>query len=166
MTDSRSRRKCEIQETGLFVANPIRSAKREFVVRAFLAVPLSCILITLSFSSTFQRLSKLFFRLLCNVPKRMPREPFGPFSGQGPPLLFHRFLPLPKDSSGVLHMKRKTLKKKTAELRRLTTTKQVRTKKSNVKKVRSRFCRCISTDTLVPPVARHRLALLRDTKLD
>ena len=112
MTDSRSRRKCEIQETGLFVANPIRSAKREFVVRAFFAVPLSCILITLSFSSTFQRLSKFFFRLLCNVPKRMPREPFGPFSGQGSPLLFHRFLPLPKDSSGVLHMKRKTQKTK------------------------------------------------------
>ena len=135
------------------------------MVRAFCAVPLSCLLISLSFSSTFQRLSKLFFRLLCNVPKRMPREPFGPFSGQGSPLLFHRFLPLPKDSSGVLHMKRKT-QKKNAELRRLTTPKQVKTKKSNVKKVRSRFCRCISTDTLVPPVARHRVALLRDTKLD
>ena len=83
MTDSRSRRKCEIQETGLFVANPIRSAKREFVVRAFLAVPLSCILITLSFSSTFQRLSKFFFSATLQRPEKDAAGAFWPLFWAG-----------------------------------------------------------------------------------
>ena len=78
----RSRRKCEIQETGLFVANPIRSAKREFVVRAFFEEPLSWILITLSFSSTFQRVSK-FFSATLQRPEKDAAGAFWPLFWAG-----------------------------------------------------------------------------------
>ncbi len=80
---SRSRRKCEIQETGLFVANPIRSAKREFVVRAFFEEPLSGILITLSFSSTFQRVNKRFFSYTLQRPEKDAAGAFWPLLWAG-----------------------------------------------------------------------------------
>ena len=96
MTDSRSRRKCEIQETGLFVANPIRSAKREFVVRAFLAVPLSCILITLSFSSTFQRVNRFFFVYVATSRKGCRGSILAPFLGRGRHFYFIDFCPCHK----------------------------------------------------------------------
>ena len=68
----RARRKCEILETGLFVANPLRSAKREFGVRACVEEPISWILITLSDSYTFQRANKRVVRTLFNVWEKGP----------------------------------------------------------------------------------------------
>ena len=93
----RSRRKGEIQEAGLFVANPIRSAKREFVVRAFFEESLSWILITLSFSSTFQRVNKVFFFVYFATSRKGCRGSLlAPFLGRGRHFYFIDFCPCQK----------------------------------------------------------------------